>query len=72
MLEWNTLTGNDSEYIVDNYTLSIIEDNIIEMIPASSPWNVTDLIYNLEYEAILTANNCVGESSTKTRWIYSE
>ncbi len=29
----------------------------------STPWNVTDLSYNVEYEAILTASNCAGESS---------
>ncbi len=66
--EWNTPTGSDTEIIiVDNYTISIRNirissyDVVDEM--ASTPWNVTDLSYNVEYEAILTASNCAGESS---------
>ena len=62
--EWNTPTEfSGPETIVENYTLSIrntaMSSYLVDEI-VSTPWNVTDLSYNVEYEITLTY--CAGES----------
>ncbi len=63
--EWKSPTGKGPEIIVDNYTISIRNtamSSYVVVETAYTPWNVTDLSYNVEYEATLTASNCNGES----------
>ncbi len=74
MLEWNIPTGNGPENIVDNYTLSIRDNMMLfdEDWIVSTPWNLTDLIYNIEYEAVLAVSNCAGEINIHISFVYSK
>ncbi len=74
ILKWNIPTGKGPEDIVDNYTLSVRDNKMVydEDWIVSTPLNVTDLIYNREYEAVLVASNCAGESSIQTSFLFSK
>ena len=68
MFEWAEPQGSGPKAIVDNYTIAIfpmpLEPYAINVLPNfPRKFNVT-LRYNIIYTAMITAENCAGESET--------
>ena len=72
---WDVPTGGGPESVVDQYFLAI-RDTLTSLYKlnrlVTTPWVNMNLFPDREYEATLTARNCVGESSRLIRFEYSE